>query len=195
MPRKDAHAMGEPLMSLTGRFPVSVVARIDAHAEAMRGAMPGLSIGRTDVLRSLVVQALDALYAPTAGGVTDIVTDTTVTDTSQLRRMLQEELRAFFAHAEVVIDAIRDKEAAQAATDEDEALEHIQTHTKEEHDEWLAEMHKQGRLLDIPLAAAVAKAAAKKRKAPAQPVTDTVTDTDAPQKPPRRRTRQAAPAD
>ncbi|HEY5865304.1 MAG TPA: hypothetical protein VI542_07090 [Candidatus Tectomicrobia bacterium] len=79
MPKKNAHAMGEPLMSLTGRFPVSVVARIDAHAEAMRRAMPGLSIGRSDVLRSLVVQALDALYGPTANAV--MVTDT-VTDTS-----------------------------------------------------------------------------------------------------------------
>jgi hypothetical protein len=62
MPRKDAQAMGEPLMSLTGRFPVSVVARIDAHAEALRRTMPGLSIGRSDVLRWLVVQALDTLY-------------------------------------------------------------------------------------------------------------------------------------
>jgi hypothetical protein len=62
MPKKDAHAMGEPLTPLTGRFPVSIVARIDAHTEAMRRAMPGLSIGRSDALRSLVVQALDALY-------------------------------------------------------------------------------------------------------------------------------------
>lgn len=197
MPRKDAHAMGEPLMSLTGRFPVSVVARIDAHAEAMRCAMPGLSIGRTDVLRSLIVQALDALHAPTTGGVTDTATDTTVPDTSQMRRMLQEELRAFFAHAEGVLEAIRTGEAAQAVVDYDAAHEHFETHTTQEHDAWLTEMHKQGRLLDVPLAAAEAKADAKKRKAPARQhvVTDTVADTDVQQAPARRRTRQAAPAD
>ena len=76
-------------MSLTGRFPVSVVARIDAHAEAMRRTMPGLSIGRSDVLRSLVVQALDALYAPTAGAVTDTITDTEAPQSPARRRTRQ----------------------------------------------------------------------------------------------------------
>lgn len=123
MPKKNAHAMGEPLMSLTGRFPVSVVARIDAHAEAMRLAMPGLSIGRTDVLRSLVVQALDALYAPTAGAVPDTAPDTsplrlliqqeiralkagTVTDTSPLRRMIGQEFEDFLESRTALLKSI-----------------------------------------------------------------------------------------
>jgi hypothetical protein len=59
--KKDTHMMGEPLVSLSGRFPVSVVARIDAHVEATRRALPGVSFGRSDALRSLVMQALDAL--------------------------------------------------------------------------------------------------------------------------------------
>ncbi len=90
MPKKNAHAMGEPLMSLTGRFPVSIVARLDAHAEAMRRAMPGLSIGRSDVLRSLVVQALDALYGPTAKAVTDTVSDTDAPQSSGRQRTRQD---------------------------------------------------------------------------------------------------------
>lgn len=109
----------------------------------------------------LVEQALTTCY-PQSADVTVTVTDTPVTDTSQLRRMLQQELRAFFAHTEGVLEAIREGEAARAAADYDEAHEHILTHTAQEHDEWLAEMHKQGRLLEVPLAAAETKAAAKK---------------------------------
>ena len=67
-------------------------------------------------------------------------------------------------------------------------------------------MHKQGRLLNVPLMAIAstetiktarprAAAKPKARAARLQAVTDTVTDTDAPQKPARRRKRQTAPAD
>ncbi|HEY5863944.1 MAG TPA: hypothetical protein VI542_00095 [Candidatus Tectomicrobia bacterium] len=63
MPRKDARVLGEELVPLTGRFPLSVVTRIDARLDAMRRAMPGIPLGRSDVLRVLLVQALDALDA------------------------------------------------------------------------------------------------------------------------------------
>ena len=83
---------------------------------------------------ALVEQALTTCYPPSAD-VTDTVTDTSVTDPAHLRRMLQQDLSAFLARAEGVLDAI---------------------HTAER---------------------------------------GTGTGTDTPQTPPRRRTRQPAPAD
>jgi hypothetical protein len=61
MPRKDSHAMGEPLVTLSGRLPLSVLARIDAYVESMRRATPGLNIGRSDAFRILLVEGLDAV--------------------------------------------------------------------------------------------------------------------------------------
>jgi hypothetical protein len=58
---KDPYTLGEPLVTLTGRFPLSLVSRIDAYVESMRRATPGLNIGRSDALRTLVLHALDVL--------------------------------------------------------------------------------------------------------------------------------------
>ena len=76
MSKKDAHTLGEPLVSIAARFPTSLAAQIDVHLETMRRTVPGVTIGRSDALRSLVMHALDALYGPTANAVTDTVTDT-----------------------------------------------------------------------------------------------------------------------
>jgi hypothetical protein len=61
MPRKDSHALGEPLVTLSGRLPLSVLARIDAYVESIRRATPGLNIGRSDAFRMLLVEGLDAV--------------------------------------------------------------------------------------------------------------------------------------
>lgn len=42
------------------RLPESLIARIDRHVERLRRAAPGVEIGRADVVRFLLVQALDA---------------------------------------------------------------------------------------------------------------------------------------
>ena len=120
MSKKDTHTLGEPLVSIAARFPASLATQIDVHLEAMRRIVPGVTIGRSDALRSLVLHALEALYGPTAGVAPDIITDTST------RRLLQKEKRR----------------AREGGT-----------------------------------------------------VTDTVTDTEVPQTPPRRRKRQAASAD
>lgn len=78
MSKKDTHTLGEPLVSIAARFPASLAAQIDGHLAAMRRTVPGVTIGRSDALRSLVMHALDALYGPTVNSVTDTVTDTHV---------------------------------------------------------------------------------------------------------------------
>ena len=47
-----------------------------------------------------------------------------------------------------------DEEDDQAPDEYAEAHEHFETHTTQEHVEWLTEMHKKGRLLAVPLLAA-----------------------------------------
>lgn len=42
------------------RLDAALLKRLDAHAERMREAMPGLTISRTDALRTLLLKALDA---------------------------------------------------------------------------------------------------------------------------------------
>ena len=77
MSEKDAHTLGEPLVSIAARFPTSLAAQIDVHLETMRRTVPGVTIGRSDALRSLVMHALDALYGPPPPTLfTDTVTDT-----------------------------------------------------------------------------------------------------------------------
>jgi hypothetical protein len=86
MSKKDTHTLGEPLVSIAARFPASLAAQIDGHLEAMRRTVPGVTIGRSDALRSLVMQALDALYGPTANAVTATVTDTDVPQSPPRKR-------------------------------------------------------------------------------------------------------------
>ena len=170
---KETYALGKELVSIAARFPASLAAQIDAHLAAMRRTIPGITLGRSDALRSLVLHALEALYGPSAGGasdiitdtstrrllqkekrrareggVTDTVTDTTVTDTAQLARRLRQEFEAFLDNMQPLVQTILH---AQPVTD---------TVTDTE----------------------------------AVTVTDTVTDTAAPQKPSRRRTRQQVSA-
>lgn len=45
---------------LVVRLPDEVFERIDAHAARLKALAPGLSISRTEALRSLVISALDA---------------------------------------------------------------------------------------------------------------------------------------
>ena len=117
MSKKDSHTLGESLVSIAARFPTSLAAQIDDHLAAMRRTIPGITLGRSDALRSLVLHALEALYGPSAGGAPDIITDTstrrllqkekrrareggvadTVTETSPLRLLIQQEIRALKA--------------------------------------------------------------------------------------------------
>ena len=86
MSKKDTHTLGETLVSIAARFPASLAAQIDGHLEAMRRTVPGVTIGRSDALRSLVMQARDALYGPTANAVTATVTDTDVPQSPPRKR-------------------------------------------------------------------------------------------------------------
>jgi hypothetical protein len=89
MSKKDAHTLGEPLVSIAARFPASLAAQIDVHLDAMRRTVPGVTIGRSDALRSLVMHAIEALYGPTATAVTDTVTDTDAPQAPPRRRTRQ----------------------------------------------------------------------------------------------------------
>ncbi len=48
-------------VQLAFRLPAALVARVDVYAKRLNGATPGLDVTRTDAVRSLLVQALDAL--------------------------------------------------------------------------------------------------------------------------------------
>src|SRR5262245_23096604 len=64
MPQKNARTLGEPLVLVSVRLPESLITRVDQYVDVMRQTLPGASVGRADALRSLVVQALDALAPP-----------------------------------------------------------------------------------------------------------------------------------
>ena len=106
MPRKGQRSMGEDTTNTAVRLPKSTVAQIDAHVERMRREHPDLPITRVHALNNLIRRACAAIV--------DDMTDTTVPDAPQFRLMLQQELRAFFASAEGVIDAIH---TAESVTD------------------------------------------------------------------------------
>jgi hypothetical protein len=48
-------------VQLAFRLPASLVARVDVYAKRLNAATPGLDVTRTDAVRSLLTQALDAL--------------------------------------------------------------------------------------------------------------------------------------
>ena len=136
MSKKDTHTLGEPLVSIAARFPASMAAQIDTHLAAMRRTIPGITLGRSDALRSLVLHALEALYGPSdggapalitdtstrrllqkekrrarEGGVTDTVTDTSVLDLEQQRLILKQDFEALLERARVFMQAERQAES------------------------------------------------------------------------------------
>jgi hypothetical protein len=59
-PKGDTHAMADPTQQVAFRLPVSLLERLDAYADRMRDAQPGLTVTRADVVRVLLARALDA---------------------------------------------------------------------------------------------------------------------------------------
>ena len=51
----------EATQQVAFRLPLSLLARLDQHAERMRGEQKGLSVTRADVVRLLLTRALDDL--------------------------------------------------------------------------------------------------------------------------------------
>jgi hypothetical protein len=51
----------EPTKMINFRLEPSLIARLDAHAERMTAATPGVTFSRIDALRTLLVPALDAV--------------------------------------------------------------------------------------------------------------------------------------
>jgi hypothetical protein len=61
----------DPLTSFTSRLPASVLIRLDALAEAMSEAMPGMKVSRSDAMRAAVETGLPPLeerYGQKKGG-------------------------------------------------------------------------------------------------------------------------------
>ena len=154
----------------------------------------------------LVEQALTTCY-PLSAYVTDTVTDTNVTDMSQIRLMLQQELRAFLgdihlsqgiAPAQPVTDTVTDTsvqaEAVRAAIEIPYVTDTVTDTEAQTEDERVAIRALQAVTDTIT---DTGSAFTGKRKAPSRQraATDTVSATDAPQSPARRRKRQAAPTD
>ena len=113
-------------------------------------------------LRLTLVQEMEAFLercrpliqaARQAQPVTDTVTDTHVTDTVTDTQSQPDEAALEEARTLVALRAA-DEEDDQAPDEYAEAHEHFETHTTQEHVEWLTEMHKKGRLLAVPLLAA-----------------------------------------
>jgi hypothetical protein len=48
-------------VQLAFRLPAVLVARVDAYVKRLNSATPGLDVTRTDAVRALLTQALDAL--------------------------------------------------------------------------------------------------------------------------------------
>ena len=154
----------------------------------------------------LVEQALTTCY-PLSADVTDTVTDTHVTDMSQIRLMLQQELRAFLgdihlsqgiAPAQPVTDTVTDTsvqaEAVRAAIEIPYVTDTVTDTEAQTEDERVAIRALQAVTDTIT---DTGSASTGKRKAPSRQraATDTVSATDTPQSPARRRKRQAAPTD
>ena len=51
--------MGEKTTQVAFRLPDDLLERLDAHAERMREAQPGVNVTRTDVVRTLLTRALE----------------------------------------------------------------------------------------------------------------------------------------
>jgi len=154
----------------------------------------------------LIQQALTTCY-PLSADVTDTVTDTHVTDMSQIRLMLQQELRAFLgdihlsqgiAPAQPVTDTVTDTsvqaEAVRAAIEIPYVTDTVTDTEAQTEDERVAIRALQAVTDTIT---DTGSASTGKRKAPSRQraATDTVSATDTPQSPARRRKRQAAPTD
>ena len=56
----------EATQQVAFRLPLSLLARLDQHAERMRAEQKGLTVTRADVVRLLLMQALDNVFVPTA---------------------------------------------------------------------------------------------------------------------------------
>jgi hypothetical protein len=66
MPTKDHRSLGEDLVPLAVRIPVSIIPEIDAHVARMRRQHRYMRIGRSDALRDLIIRACDAIAAEEA---------------------------------------------------------------------------------------------------------------------------------
>ena len=69
MPTKDHRSLGEDLVPLAVRIPVSIIPDIDAHVARMRRQHRYMRIGRSDALRDLIIRACDAIAAEEAAHV------------------------------------------------------------------------------------------------------------------------------
>lgn len=56
--------MSESTKQVAFRLPESLVARLDAYAEQLSIAQPGIAFTRADAVRLLLTRALDATSAP-----------------------------------------------------------------------------------------------------------------------------------
>ena len=138
MPRKGQRYLGEDRDMLAVRLPRSIVAIIDERVDQMQRDNPDLPINRVHALMNLIRRAL-------AADVTDTVTDTTVTDPAQLRLMLDQELRAVFAHAAEVLDAIRAAEHGTGTGTDAETVTDTVTDTQSQPDQAAAPQPKTAR--------------------------------------------------
>lgn len=50
---------GEPTKAVNFRFPISLIERLDEQVERLREEQPGLKIDRSDVVRMLLLRALE----------------------------------------------------------------------------------------------------------------------------------------
>jgi hypothetical protein len=60
-PRRPAPSRGTNDSQLVVRLPGSLVGRVDAFAEHMRGELPGVRFARAEAVRVLLTRALDQL--------------------------------------------------------------------------------------------------------------------------------------
>jgi hypothetical protein len=55
--------MDDPTTQVAFRLPQTMVERLDAHAGRLRGVQPGVRVSRTDVVRLLLLRALEVVEA------------------------------------------------------------------------------------------------------------------------------------
>ena len=172
--RVKYHSEADKPVMLSLRVPRELNDRLERYASLHRQKV-------SELVRDGIEMRLDEPADPrsrrpgSSADVTVTVTDTTLSDPAQLRLMLDQELRAVFAHAAEVLDAIRKAEHG-TGTGTDTPVTETVTDTQSQPDEAALE---EARTLAALDAAAKPKAKAARQRA----VTDTVPDTEAPARP------------
>lgn len=94
MPTKDHRSLGEDLVPLAVRIPVSIIPEIDAHVARMRRQHRYMRIGRSDALRDLIIRACDAIAAEEAAHVPESFPREAELDAryNELKATLKEEI-------------------------------------------------------------------------------------------------------